>query len=183
MQKVLITAADLWLLPEAPGKRYELVRGELIEMTPSGTKHGAISGEIVGFLHRFVRENNLGYVFSSETGFIVERDPDTVLAPDAAFIAEGKLPGGELPDGYLEAPPDLVVEVVSPSDSYQQVEKKAAQWLVAGAYVVWVVNPSTKSVAVWRAPNQITYLTGDDELDAEPALPGFRIKVSRLFPA
>ncbi len=182
MQKVLMTAADLLIMPESPGKRYELIKGELVEMTPSGGEHSNISALIAHFVYDYVLKMDLGTVHAAEGGFLIQRSPDTVLAPDVAFVSKAKLLGGRPPQGFVEAAPDLVVEVVSPSDSYQQVEKKAAQWLTAGASVVWVVNPATKSVAVWRAPNRITYLTGEDELDAEPALPGFRIKVTKLFP-
>ena len=109
-KKATLTAEELLRL-STTGRRYELVKGELWEMPPAGGRHGSVAMRIGIILGSYVRENELGEVFAAETGFILRRDPDTVRAPDAAFVARERLPAGELPAGYLEMVPDLAVEV------------------------------------------------------------------------
>ena len=113
--KSKFTAEDLQHLPSTE-QRMELVKGKVYELAPAGGRHGSVAMRIANRLANYVNERHLGEVFAAETGFILRRDPDTVRAPDAAFVAAGRLPAGDLPAGYPELAPDLVVEVRSPSD-------------------------------------------------------------------
>ena len=139
-RKTLLTAEELICLPTAD-RRYELVKGELFEMPPAGGRHGSVAMRIGSLLDTHVLANQSGYVFAAETGFILRRDPDTVRAPDASFVAKDRLPMGELPTGYVDVAPDLAVEVVSPSDRETEVLDKVEEWLQAGSRLVWVLYP------------------------------------------
>ena len=177
----LITADELLNMPD-DGRRYELIKGELIELTPPpGSLHGSVAGNAYWELRSFVGGNVLGRVFAAETGFRISTDPDTVRAPDAALVVNERLPEGDLPVGYLPFAPDLLVEVVSPSDRASEVQEKVHMWLDAGARLVWVAYPSTKSVAAYRSRTDVMIVEGDDLLDGTLVLDGFSIPVSRLF--
>src|SRR3954452_24163149 len=141
-EKTLLTADELLSLPD-DGMRHELVRGELKTMPPAGGEHGLVAGKLFGRVFVHADTNQLGYVFAAETGVFVEQDPDTVRAPDVAFIARARLPGGRAPRGFLRVVPDLVAEVVSPGDRASELEEKVQTWLHAGVRLVWVVYPST----------------------------------------
>ena len=133
--KKLFTAEELLHLP-ATGRRLELVKGRVYEMPPPGARHGSVAMRIGSLLNTYVLGNLLGRAFAAETGFILRRNPDTVRAPDASFVAGDRLPEGELPVGYLEMAPDLAVEVVSPSDTAREIQEKVADWLRAGTRLV-----------------------------------------------
>lgn len=178
--KTLFTADDLWRLP-SDGKRYELVRGELVEMPPAGARHGNVAINLGTLLNAYVRAGDLGKVFAAETAFVLQRHPDTVRAPDAAFVSKERLPSGDLPEGFLEVVPDLVVEVVSPSDTAVDVQRKVEDWLHAGVRLVWVIYPGTRSVAVYRSLADIRLLTEADTLEGDSVLPGFSCLVAELF--
>jgi len=133
----LTTADELFNLPSE--ERYELVKGELLTMPPPpGAEHAAITANITVLLGQFVQALDLGRVYV-ESGFHLERDPDTVLAPDFAFIKKERL--SAVPKGYHFGAPDLVVEVLSPGDRKARVEEKTSRWLASGVSVVWLVNP------------------------------------------
>ena len=177
--KTLLTAADL-LRISSSGKRCGLVKGVLTEMTPSGARHGRVAMRIGRILAEYVGRQSLGEVFAAETGFRIYRDPDTVRAPDAAFVSAER-PPEELPERYLDLAPDLAVEVISPSDSATEVQAKVESWLRAGVRLVWVVYPSTKSVVVYTGLDHGRVLTEEDDLSGQPALPGFACPVKELF--
>lgn len=166
-----------------PDKRYELVDGEIVEMSPPGGVHGETSLEAGAILRNYVRPKNLGVVYAAETGFIVRREPQLVRAPDVAFVARERLPEGRSPEGYVPLAPDFVVEVVSPNDSAKDVQARIDTWLKAGVKNLWAVYPATRVVMIHRGLDRIDRKSGDEELDAEPAVPGFRCKVSDLFPS
>jgi Uma2 family endonuclease len=176
-----VTAEQLQELPAADGTRYELVNGELHTMTPSGYRHGRVSGEVYYHLSRFVRDEHLGEVLAAETGFLLRRGPDTVRAPDVAFVSSERVPDDADEVGYVELAPDLVVEVVSPSDRAGAVAAKALAWLDAGVRTVWVVDPETALVAVHRPDGVVTLLRGDAVLDGGDVVPGFRLPLPELF--
>ena len=177
----LMTAEELLNMPD-DGRRYELIEGDLIELAPPpGFAHGFTAGKIFAALYNFVTPLELGVVLAAETGFLVSTDPDTVRAPDAAFVAAERIHEGDLPVGYLPLAPDLLAEVVSPSDRASDVQKKVHMWLDAGAKLVWVAYPSTKSVAAYRSRTDVTIVEGEHLLDGAPVLDGFSIPVSRLF--
>jgi Uma2 family endonuclease len=180
-EKTLVTADELLRMP-ADGSRHELVLGELRTMPPAGGEHGIVAAEAAGRLRDYVRPRHLGYVVAAETGFRLARDPDTVRAPDAAFIAAGRLPGGRPAAGFFELIPDLVVEVVSPFDTAREVQEKVHEWLRAGVRLVWVIYPSTRSVTAYRSLEDVRVLTEDAQLDGADVLPGFACVVRDLFP-
>ncbi len=179
-KQATLTAEELLRLSTA-GRRYELVKGELFEMPLFGGRHGSVAMRIGIILGSYVRANELGEVFAAETGFILRRDPDTVRAPDAAFVANERLPEGELPPGYLEMAPDLAVEVVSPGDTAPEVREKVADWLRAGVRLLWAIDPATRSVTVYRSPDDFDVLSENDSLDGGRVIPGFLAEINELF--
>lgn len=174
------TASELFEMPD-DGFRYELVRGELRKMSPAGTEHGAIVFNLSGLLAQHIKAHKLGQGFGAETGFKIASDPDTVRAPDAAFVRRERIPEGGIPKKFWPGAPDLAVEVVSPGDTYNEVEDKVEDWLAAGARAVWVVNPKQRCVVIYRSMTDVTRLSEADELDGGEVLPGFRCKVSEVF--
>lgn len=175
-----MTAEELETLPSGR-ERYELVRGELITMTPAGFDHGAIVVNVTLALGQHVRANELGIVLGSETGFRLASDPDTIRAPDVAFVRRDRLPASGRPAGYWAGAPDLAVEVLSPSDTVFEVEDKVANWLTAGAASVWVVNPKSRTVTVHREGVEPRRLSERDTLDGEEVVQGFTLPVTEVF--
>jgi Uma2 family endonuclease len=176
-----VTPDDVLKLPMGRGKRYEIVRGELVTMAPAGFLHGEDALRVGSEIRSFVASHNLGHVVAAETGFILSRDPYILRAADCAFVAAGRIDPNRKPTGFLELAPDFVVEVVSPGDTAVEVQDRVDDWLAAGTKVLWVMYSALKAVVVWRGPHQSTRYGNEDEIDADPALPGFRCKVSRLF--
>jgi Uma2 family endonuclease len=176
-----ITAEDLLRMPD-DGVRRELVGGELREMAPSGRTHGRVAMKFSWPLGQFVEENDLGEVYAAETGFLLATDPDTVRAPDAAYVARTRLESVPEGKGYFPGAPDLAAEVISPGDAYADVEAKVEEWLTAGCRMVVVINPRNETVKVYRSRTHVTVLTSEDTFDGEDVVPGFRLPVRRLFP-
>lgn len=174
-----MTAADVERL-SIPDKQVELIRGRLVVREPPGTRHGVIAVTLAYFLKDFVRRQGHGVVAGQDTGFKIGRDPDTVRAPDVAFIAAAR--AERIPSrGYAELAPDIVAEVLSPDDTAAEVLAKVADWLAAGTKLVWVVDPQRSEVRVYRADGGLSILGSDQSLDGEDALPGFRCPVSQIF--
>jgi Uma2 family endonuclease len=176
----LMTADELLRLPRGRF-RYELIRGRLITMSPSGSEHGVVAMRLSLILGPFVAARNLGVLFGAETGFRLERSPDTVRAPDVAFISHARISPGGIPQGYWTGPPELAVEVVSPNDTPREVSEKAADWIRFGARAVWVVDPDSKTVTVYAADGSVKTLVQGETLDGGDVLPGFRCDVSDIF--
>ena len=172
----LMTAEELIRL-DGPS-RYQLVKGELLTMPLAGAQHGAVTMKLSILLGNHVIANNLGTVFAAETGFKLENDPDTVLGPDISFVARDR--SGDISAGYYPGPPDLAVEVVSPSDRRSKVERKAGLWLSLGAKSIWLVHPQRRSVEVWHAGGARRMFSGSEEL-VDVTVPGFRVPVSEIF--
>ncbi|CAN5145933.1 MAG: Uma2 family endonuclease [Euzebyales bacterium] len=175
-----MTAAALFELPD-DGWRYELVEGELHRMSPAGGTHGEIAATIGYHLKAFALAAGTGSTFAAETGFLLARDPDTVRAPDAAYVRRERLPEPRDRSGFLPLAPDLAVEVVSPSDRATAVAEKATAWLDAGVQLVWVVYPDRRMVAEHHPDGAARLLRGDDTLDGGALLPGFRLPLPELF--
>lgn len=150
-------------------------------MSPAGSEHGKVADEVAYLLNVVVRRGKLGRVFAAESGFILDRDPDTVRAPDVAFVAEARIDETGIPKAFFPGAPNLAVEVVSPSDSAQEVHEKARYWIERGCQAVWVVWPDDQSVTVYRSLQDIQVLTADEKLTGEPVVPGFSVKVAELF--
>ena len=176
----LLTADDLLRL-DAEGVRGELIRGVLCETMPAGYEHGTIVMNLGIALGNFIKPRELGSLTASDSGVWLERDPDTVREPDVAYFSAETMPPGMRVTGYAETPPDLVVEVVSPSDTVREVNDKAFMWLGYGVRLVWVVYPDTRTVDVYRSGRAVTTLTEDDSLDGLDVLPGFTCAVSDIF--
>jgi Uma2 family endonuclease len=174
----LMTAEDLYRM-EDDGWRHELIRGELIQIPPASTLHSLVAAWIVTVLNMHVRPHGIGIVTGADGGYILSRNPDVVVAPDAAFVRADRLPE-EFPT-YLELAPDLVVEVVSPSDRMNDVTETVKLYLDAGTQLVWVVQPRFQTVTVHYPDRMAKILTTDDQLDGGEVLPGFRLAVSELF--
>ena len=175
-----LTADDLLRL-YSEGVRGELIRGELCQTMPVGHEHGKIVVNLTILLGTYVKSRKLGELTASDAGVWLERDPDTVREPDIAYFSAEKIPPGVRITGYSEVVPDLVVEVVSPSDGLREVNDKALMWLSYGVRLVWVVNPDARVVEVYRAGRAVSTLTEDDTLDGLDALPGFACAVREVF--
>lgn len=177
----LTTAAEFIQLPRSMG-RYELVRGQLRAMTSPGHVHGRVAARIGARLFMFVEANQLGVVYAAETGFRLERDPDTVRAPDAAFVSSARLSEILVPsEGYLQGAPDLLVEVLSPSDRPRQVEEKTANWLACGCRAVIILDPATSSAEVHRPGGLVEHFAADAELSVPEVLPGWSASLRDIF--
>jgi len=175
------TALQLANLPN-DGNRYELIDGVLYMMSPVGFDHGDVAMRIGALLFQHVNTNSLGKVCAAETGFRIARDPDTVRAPDAAYVSQAKLDAcTEDKSTYLPLAPDLVVEVVSPSDVFSEVEAKVAQWLVAGTKIVLVANPKDQTLRVYRSPEKIEILRKGETFDAGDACGNWNLAINDVF--
>lgn len=175
----LVTADEL--LQMQSDVRCELIEGEIQEMSPSGRTHGRIASRFHSRLGRFVHENGLGEAYVADTGFRIETDPDTVLAPDAAFVTaehEAQAIGDE---GFFPGAPDLALEVISPSDRYSEVAAKVQKYLRAGTGMVVVVDPPKRTVIVHRSHADVLILKEDDVLDGGDVVPGWTLPVRELF--
>ena len=173
--------ADELLEMQDYGHSYELVKGELRMAPPPGSEHGEVTMNLAGPLHQHVKNNDLGVVYAAETGFKLESNPDTVRAHDVAFVRmESVQQTGRL-TGYRSGSPDLVVEVLSPSDRVTSVEEKVAEWLEGGCQMVWVVSPRLHTVTVYRSLTDIVTLTENDRLDGADVVPGFQMNIAEIF--
>lgn len=176
----LMTATDL-LTTSKDGQRYELLDGELRAMSPAGNQHGKIAMALGFRLAAFAQENGLGAVYAAETGFLIQQDPDTVRAPDVAFITQARLDEVGPVDGYWPGAPDIVAEVVSPNDRFSDTEQKALHWLQAGSKIVWVVDPAQTHVTEYRGVSEIRILGSDEKLIAPQLLPNWEVQIAELF--
>ncbi len=167
----LMTAEEVERI-SIPGKVTELIRGRLIVREPPGTHHGAIAANLTYYLADFVRRHGSGAMFAQDTGFKIGSDPDTVRAPDVAFVARERV-GVIRERGYAELAPDLLAEILSPDDRPAEVLAKVADWLAAGTKIVWVVDPERREARVYRQDGSLSILGNDDSLDGEDVLPGF----------
>jgi Uma2 family endonuclease len=177
--EALLTADDLAALPD-DDMLYELVEGRLVQMPPPKPKHGRIAGTVYRLVSNFVVLHALGTTYAAETGFLIGRNPDTVLAPDVAFVRAERL-AGISEDAYFPFAPDLAVEVASPDQSQRAMAAKARQWLAGGARLVWIVYPQAQQVEVWQSGVAMRALATTDTLDGADVLPGFACSVGDLF--
>ncbi len=178
--KTKYTPEDLFGMPD--GDRYELANGQLVEHSRS-LLASYIAGTLQWLLHTFCRENQPGWVLPDGTTYqCFADDPDKVRKADVSFIGLARLSIEQaLAKGHVRIPPDLAAEVIPPNDLYYEVEAKAEEWLSAGAQIVWIVNPRTRSITVRRADATISLLQENDDLTGEKILPGFRCRVGELF--
>lgn len=177
--KTLVTAEELWHL-SAGDKKYELIKGDLKEMTPPGGTHGRIALKLGALLLDFVNSHKLGEVLV-ETGFKLASKPDTVRGPDVSFLSAEKLPAGGLPDGYISGAPDLAVEIVSPGDTASEIQDKVQDYLKYGSQLVWVIYPRQQMVMVHYPDGSAQTRHQADALDGETIIPGFSCPLSDIF--
>jgi Uma2 family endonuclease len=181
----LITADELLGMPhrDVQGNdcRLELIRGEVKTMSPTGGAHGILCMALGAALFDFVRANKLGKVFGAETGFLVERAPDSVIGADVAFVSQARMETVENVYKFIPFAPDLAVEVLSPGNTAQEIDEKVAFYFAAGSRLVWIVSPKRRTVAVYRPAAEARILGEQEALDGGEVLPGFSYKLSDLF--
>lgn len=174
----LITGEELF---EMPGTDLcELVEGEIKRMSPTGWKHGDIEHTLASHLGKFVRDQDLGKVMVGEVGIYTGRDPDTVRAADVLFISYERLENAA-PDGFLDVAPELVVEIMSPTNQWEEVRRKIEEYFAIGVERVWIVEPANRAVQIYRSRDAVRTLSENDTLEGEGALDGFAIPVGILF--
>ena len=178
--KTLLTADDLMAMPD-DGKRYELIRGELIEMPPASHEHGWIAERFGRRMGNFIEDHDLGHGVAADTGVNVERDPDTVRAPDYGFISRERMAEPPPPRGYADVIPDLVLEVVSPNDRQPDVDAKTQMWLDAGVRLVLMAYPETQEVYAHHDDGSVVRYGIGDMVVGDPVLPGFSCAVADIF--
>ena len=178
-ERKLMTAEELLLMPKIDGRRFELIRGVLIEKMPTGDPHGEALNLTGYALTHYARSNRYGVVRSGDPGYRLEREPDTVRAPDVAWFAPGRLQRGVR--GYPEIAPDLAIEIKSPSNSWPEMSAKAQMWLCYGSKEAWVGDPQTVTVRIFRPNAAPVILSADDTLEGGDLLPGFSVVVRDLF--
>lgn len=177
----LITAEEYAAMPDL-GRPTELVRGEIVEMNQPIPLHGYICGTLSRILGNFVKEKDLGRVFTNDAGVVTERDPDTVRGPVVWYASYDKIPRGKLPKKYLDAVPDIAIEVLSPEDRWSKVLGKIAEFLDAGVPVVCVLDPDEETAEMFYGDHaRDRKLSADEDLTFPEILPGFSVKVSELF--
>lgn len=176
----LITADELLDISARGANRYELILGKLLSFPFNGAAHGDLVAGLSAAIYLFATENRLGAVFAPGTGFILEQNPDTVRAPDTGFVRQDRITT-PLTGKYFPGAPDLAVEVVSPNDRADEVQDKVQDWLSHGTQLVWVVEPKTRTVTVYRPDGTANVLQADGTLDGEDVLPGFRFPLSKLW--
>lgn len=167
-----LLTADQLLRLNIQDKRVELIRGRLVVREPAGPRHGQVAMESAHRIKAYVDAHDLGRVYAAETGFKLETDPDTVRAPDVAFIIKDRLPEVE-PYGYPPWMPDLAVEVLARDEHPAYTLEKVAAWLRAGVRLVWIVDCEKRVGRVYRADGSESLLGVDDAFDGEEVLPGF----------
>ncbi|MDQ3459237.1 MAG: Uma2 family endonuclease [Deinococcota bacterium] len=175
-----VTAEELLMMPD-DGFLYELLRGELRKMSPAGHQHGKVAMRIGWRLARHVVANDLGEVYAAETGFKIASNPDTVRAPDVALVSRPRVEAVGDVEGYWPGAPDMAAEVLSPEDTYTELEEKVVEWLSAGTCMVIVLDPRKRTATVYRSLTDIVILSEERALDGGEVVPGWTVPVAELF--
>ena len=179
-EKKTWTAENLLALT-SDENHYEIVNGELIKMVPASARHGKLASRLVHALASCIGEHGLGQVYTAEPGFQLRAQPLTIRAPDVAFVRRERIPLEGEPEGFWAIAPDLVVEIVSPSETAEDVHQKVADYLRAGTRLLWLVYPASQAVMEYRSPMEARQLTVEDDLDGGEVVPGFRYPLKQLF--
>lgn len=180
LPKHLLTAEEFAALP-LEGLRSELIKGELHTMPPTTGGHGRITMRLSGSLFAYVSAHQLGETYAAETGFLIARNPDTVRAPDFAFIQRDRVPSRDSDSRWVPVIPDLVVEVASTGDRPAEIRQKAAMWLEAGVRMAWVVLPAEHVIEIHRAGQPVVTLDESAALEGADVVPGFTTPVAAIF--
>jgi Uma2 family endonuclease len=176
----LLTAEEFAELPDND-RPTELIQGQLIVMAPPGSRHGQICARIVYLLQRFLEDQDRGQVLSNDSGIITERNPDTVRGADVAYYSYQRVPRGPMPSGLLAVAPELVFEVLSPTDRWSDVHIKVGEYLHAGVRTACVVDDANRSIHLYHADLPSSVLTANDEFMLPEILPNFRVPTQRFF--
>jgi Uma2 family endonuclease len=176
--KKLITGEELFRMNDLG--RTELVKGEIVHLMPHKYTHGLIEATIGAILHIFVGNHKLGWVLAGEVGVYTARDPDTVRGMDVAFISNERLAQVQS-SSYLDVAPELIVEVVSPGDSWSEITQKLEEYFAIGVKLVWVADPDRQRMHVYRSLTEVDILTVSDDLTGGEVLPGFQVSLAELF--
>jgi Uma2 family endonuclease len=180
-QKKLLTAEEFFLLPDPPdGARQELVRGEVITMPPPGGLDGVTCSKTNRKLGNHIDAGPGGTLVCNDTGFIADRQPDSVRGPDISYWSKDRLK--EVPVGYIEIPPDMLVEVLTPSNTWKQIRAKITEYFATGVRLVWVIAPEDRTLTVYRTPDEGRVLHETANVTGEDVLPDFLCRVSDLLP-
>ena len=172
------TDEEFMALPD--GDRYELVNGELIIVGNSGMEHGNLGAFLCGLLEIYARRNKLGLTFDSSTAFTMKTG--NKRSPDVSFVAKDRLRGlKKLPKGFFQGAPDLAVEIISPSNTFNEIHTKIVEYFDSGSKLVWVIHPDEESVLVYHKPQPDKLLQRSDSLDGETIIPGFTVPLTELF--
>ena len=175
----LITAEEFARLPNpANGSRQELVKGKILEMPPPQGRHGYLQVEFSAILRQHVKPNKLGWIVT-ESGTLLERDPDTVRGPDVSFYSISRQP--EPPDAYFDIAPDLAIEILSPSSRRKQVREKIEEYIANGVRIVWLVDPETNTITVYNGTMRGIEFGTADTVDGGEVIPGFSLRVCEFF--
>ena len=172
---------DEFLVAQVPDGKVELVRGELRVIPPPGAPHGKVESNLFLLLGVHVKVNSLGSVFGDTFGYILTELPRTVRVPDVSFVRAERLPREGLGPGLLRLAPDLAVEVLSPSESWSELEEKLADYTTAGTRLIWVVDPARRTVMILNQTHPVKWLQEADVLDGGDVVPGFSCKVAEIF--
>ena len=181
-ERAPMTANEL-LAYDAGGQRTELIRGQLVVREPTGGAHAGVLFELSMAIGLYLRTPHAaaGHVLVGDPGVWLAHDPDTVRAPDLAFVSRERLSGGVIPEGFLTVVPDLAVEIRSPTDRTGARLQKVGQWLEAGATVVWVLDPTRRSAQCYERDGSVILLGEHDTIDGGAVLPGLRIPLAGLW--
>jgi Uma2 family endonuclease len=174
----ITTAEELYAHPDR--KRYELVRGALRVCEPPGGVHGRLAMRLGSLLHTYVERHDLGTVLV-ESGYILERQPDTVRGPDISFVSRARMGTDQIPREFIPGTPDLAVEVLSPGDRPSEIAERIGDCFRAGAQRAWIVDPRRQCVVVHSPDGRAAELGTGDVLDGEDVVPGFRCDVAEVF--
>jgi Uma2 family endonuclease len=175
----LLTAAEFGALPDEDGYRTELVRGQLVRSPRPMPLHARLVTRLARVLDEFVENAGTGVVLT-DPGVLLARDPDTVRGPDLAFYAHGRVPESGYATGFW-GPPDLAVEITSPTNRVSEIQARVTDYLDAGVRLVWVVDPPTRSVTCYADSGAARILRADEVLEGDDVLPGFRLPLHTFF--
>jgi Uma2 family endonuclease len=176
----LMTAEGLLHMPD-DGWSYELDRGELIRMSPAGSRAGIVTFRVSLRFGSFVEQHQLGVCGSAEWGFRLSSNPDTVRAPDVGFVRAERISVGGIPEGYWSGAPDLAIEVLSPTDRFADLLVKVQEYLTAGTRLVWVIDPEARKAFIFRPSQAPEIVDADGELSGEDVVPGFVLHLTEVW--
>lgn len=176
----ITTAEELEAIPD-DGFRYELIRGELIRMSPAGAGHGTVAFLFGFHLANYLIPRKLGRCYTADTGFALAKSPDTVFAPDFSYVHVDRLALIANPLVYIEVPPDLVLDVLSPTDRIVKLKQKARAWLDFGTRVVVTINPRNRETSIYRSGAEVQILTADETIELPDIAPGWSLPLRKLF--